>query len=498
MEDLADPRDSSLIASLLVRTIRRKRGGSLEEVARYLGFSEKTLRRWEQGACGASPKNLDLLAKEAGYTPALIHGVVRLLGLLRLAEAGPSAESSPSLTRPFSEEVLAVVATAAREAYELLAVEPAPEPWERGAGIPAEVLWRRFTGRDRVQQKRLVCESAVFHNRSFCERLCAESVAVAPDSPAEALELAELAVDVARKVPGSASQRAAAEAYALGHLGNARRVCTDLAEADAEFGRMRQLLAACGPNDLSLAARSRLLDLEASLRRAQRRFPEAHVLLEQALALGITGTKGRLLIKKACTFQQMHSYKEALATLAEAKPIVEAHGTLRELYALRFNTAVNYCHLSQAEKAATLLPEIRTLTEQLNKATDRLKTRWLETRIDAGLGRTEKAIAGIDRVCEEFLHTDPPLPYDAALAGLDLALYWLQDGNTAAVQRLAPSLERIFRAKGIRREALASLRLFCDAARREAATLELRERPGRTWSGRGGGRGALRGSALSS
>ena len=42
-----------------------------------------------------------------------------------------------------------------------------------------------------------------------------------------------------------------------------------------------------------------------------------------------------------------------------------------------------------------------------------------------------------------------------------------------AVQRLAPPLERIFRSKGIRREALASLRLFCDAARRETATLEL-------------------------
>ena len=39
--------------------------------------------------------------------------------------------------------------------------------------------------------------------------------------------------------------------------------------------------------------------------------------------------------------------------------------------------------------------------------------------------------------------------------------------------RVAPALERIFRAKGIRREALGSLRLFCDAARREAATLEL-------------------------
>ena len=34
-------------------------------------------------------------------------------------------------------------------------------------------------------------------------------------------------------------------------------------------------------------------------------------------------------------------------------------------------------------------------------------------------------------------------------------------------------LERIFSVQGIRREALSALRLFCQAARREAATLEL-------------------------
>ena len=34
-------------------------------------------------------------------------------------------------------------------------------------------------------------------------------------------------------------------------------------------------------------------------------------------------------------------------------------------------------------------------------------------------------------------------------------------------------LERIFAAQGIHREALSALRLFCEAARRERATLEL-------------------------
>jgi tetratricopeptide (TPR) repeat protein/transcriptional regulator with XRE-family HTH domain len=476
MKSLADPRDSSLVASLLVRTIHRERGGTLDDVARSLGLSERTLRRWARGTHGASPKHLDFLARKAGYSPALIHGVVRLLGLLRLAEAGQSAEGSPTPARPFFAEVIAVATRAVEEAHELLPVEPAPESWE-AAEIPAEELWRRFTSRDRAQQKRLVRESAVFHTCGFCERLCNESVAVAPDSPAEALEVAVLAVDVARKIRGSASRRAATEAYALGHLGNARRVFgNDLTGADAEFSRARQLLSTCESNELSRAARSRLLDLEASLRRAQRLFPEALALLKDALALGPEETKGRILLNKAATLELKGDHELALAALAEAKPFVEAHGTLRDRFALRFNAAVALCNLRNAEEAENLLPEIRALAERLNKAHDSLRTRWLEARVAAGLGRTEEAIAGIGRVCEEFLHTDPPLPYDAALAGLDLALYWLQEGNTAAVQRLAVPLERIFRAKGIRREALGSLRLFCDAARCEAATLELVEK----------------------
>ena len=281
-------------------------------------------------------------------------------------------------------------------------------------------------------------------------------------------------MDVARKVPGSASRRAATEALALAHLGNARRVFgNDLDGAAAEFRRVRQRLATSDPNELSRAAQSRLLDLEAFLCRDQRRFPEALALLKKAQALGPEEIHGRILLKKAFTLEQKGDHELALAALGEATPHVEAHGSLRDLCVLRFDTAVTHCNLGNAVEAESLLPEIQILAEQLNKTIDRLKTRWLETRIDAGLGRTEKAIAGIDRVCEEFLHTDPPLPYDAALAGLDLALYWLQEGNTAAVQRLAPALERIFRAKGIRREALGSLRLFCDAARREAATLEL-------------------------
>ncbi|HSS79087.1 MAG TPA: hypothetical protein VLV54_20365, partial [Thermoanaerobaculia bacterium] len=72
--------------------------------------------------------------------------------------------------------------------------------------------------------------------------------------------------------------------------------------------------------------------------------------------------------------------------------------------------------------------------------------------------------------------TDADLPYEAALSSLDLAVIWLKAGRNAEVAQLAVGMKWIFEAKGIEREALAALRLFCEAAEREAATVELARR----------------------
>jgi hypothetical protein len=78
---------------------------------------------------------------------------------------------------------------------------------------------------------------------------------------------------------------------------------------------------------------------------------------------------------------------------------------------------------------------------------------------DAGLGRGRHA-AGF---------TDLPLPYEAALAALDLAVLHLEAGRTAEVKELAEAMGGIFKAKGITREALAALSCFCEAAQQGAS-----------------------------
>jgi hypothetical protein len=65
------------------------------------------------------------------------------------------------------------------------------------------------------------------------------------------------------------------------------------------------------------------------------------------------------------------------------------------------------------------------------------------------------------------------IAYDAALASLELAVLYLEDGRTPEVKRL---MYWIFKGQGVHQEALAALRLFHEAATREEATAELARR----------------------
>lgn len=96
---------------------------------------------------------------------------------------------------------------------------------------------------------------------------------------------------------------------------------------------------------------------------------------------------------------------------------------------------------------------------------------WLESRVAAGEGRPEEAVASLEQVRGYF--TARELPYDAALSSLDLAVLYLKVGCAVQVKELAVAMGWIFKAEGIDREALEALKLFCDAARQERASVEL-------------------------
>jgi len=114
---------------------------------------------------------------------------------------------------------------------------------------------------------------------------------------------------------------------------------------------------------------------------------------------------------------------------------------------------------------------VRRLAEGLGEELDLTRLVWLEGRVRAGLGRDAEAQRDFEQVRRVF--EARRLAYEYALVSLDLALVHLRGGRTAEVRTLAAEMLWIFRAEGVPREALAALKLFCEAAEREAATVDL-------------------------
>jgi tetratricopeptide (TPR) repeat protein len=220
---------------------------------------------------------------------------------------------------------------------------------------------------------------------------------------------------------------------------------------------------------------SRLPDLEASLRRDQRRFPEALRLLERALAAcGSPARAGRILLKTAFTYEQMGDCEGAIAALKRAAPLVEKSGEPRQLCVLHFNLAVNLCHLGRHFEAKPLAAKARDLLVTIGNDLDLLRQNWLEARIAAGFGLRAEAIATLRRVREGFV--DRRVPYDAALATLDLAVLLLEEERTAEVRAVAPEAVPIFESLDVQREVLAASRLFWASVEQDTATAAVARR----------------------
>ncbi|HEV7671855.1 MAG TPA: hypothetical protein VGS22_25315 [Thermoanaerobaculia bacterium] len=209
------------------------------------------------------------------------------------------------------------------------------------------------------------------------------------------------------------------------------------------------------------------------------------MLIDQALARAAGGpATGRLLNNKAFGLEQAGDSAAAVAVLREALPLVDAQGEERHRFSVRFNLAVNLLALDRVAEAAVLVPAVRGLALAQRLEFDLLRVNWLEGRLAAGEGRRNEAIAQIAEAADRFAERN--MPYDAALAALDLAALLLEAGRAAEAEARVAHAMPIFLAWGIDREALASLRLFLDALKQQRATAALARAAAVAWRHFGG------------
>jgi tetratricopeptide (TPR) repeat protein len=323
-----------------------------------------------------------------------------------------------------------------------------------------------------------------FVSWGLCELLVRESRQIVPDRASDALHLADLAVYVADLLPGAAPFEEQwiyqLRSLAWAALANAHRVQGDLSAAERGFEMSDSWWAAGtgGPGD-ALGYEPILLDLKAPLRTAQRRFPEALKLLDQAVALFLDGQPehrdphlaGRSLISKSAVLIEMGSSESAIEVLKKANGWIDPERDPRLVLCVRHNLADNLSKMGRHAEAADLLPDLRALAATQGSALDRLRLTWVEGRIAAGLGDLDQARRHLTTVRQAFLAERNA--FDAALATLDLVVVDLEEGRVAEVQALADEMVTVFQDLNVNREALAALLLFQEAARRETATTAL-------------------------
>jgi transcriptional regulator with XRE-family HTH domain len=461
---------------VVLKFLREGQGWSPAELCRVSGVTPPRLSDYESGNRKLTRKRLEQLAGAMGLPPERIEATLACLADNRAVSAPPEAPlDARAATR---RQVVALAEQAGRMERDHWLAMLSLLTNEGGALVArqlAEQQMRRLKRHPHAKRLLLVEKTAEFRNWALAEAAALWSVRRAPNQPLEAREWAQLAVRIAELAPGEEAERRRLLGWTLHFLSNAERACNDLPAAEKARARGRALWEAGAPGDLGFLNEAWLPWIEGNLRKAQRRFTEALQRIDEALVLGKEGElKGEILMSKANILELLGDPAGSTEVLLEAESLIEARREPRLALALRFNLLVDLCRLGRAAEAAPRLPAVWALAEKLGEELDLTRCLWLRGQIDSGLGHAEQAVDAYRQVRRTFHERN--LAYDSALVSLDLALVLLEQGRKAEVAALAEEMLWIFEAQQVHEAALAALRVFCEAAQRETATVELARR----------------------
>lgn len=327
------------------------------------------------------------------------------------------------------------------------------------------------------RQRPLIQRTWRFKNYVFAEFLLDQSQQQVVDDPARAEDLADLALVVAEQLEGSHYGPALVndlKARSWASIGNARRVQTNLRSAAEALEEAEKWLEQ-GTDDILLKAR--MAAYKGSLLREQQHFDQAIENFDSAYSIykeaGEKQWMALTLISKAKLMEESGKAEAGLELLQEALELLDPKADPRLYLCAKHNYAALVGEAGQYEKAQKLLPEVRKLAQEHGTRADKVRLVWLEGWIARGLGKLDEAAKAFARAREEFIERG--IGFDAALASLDLASIYAQQGRTREMKELAEEMVPIFRSRDIHREANAALLLFKQAALAERMTLKMVE-----------------------
>jgi tetratricopeptide (TPR) repeat protein len=259
---------------------------------------------------------------------------------------------------------------------------------------------------------------------------------------------------------------------AWAYVANARRVRSDLSGAEEAFVKAYQHLQKGTQDTLERAI---LFDLEASLRRAQRRFDDAFRLLRRAISIFLqsaqTHRAGRSLLKMSTLHHQIGNLDAAIQFLYQSLRLIDPEQEPRLLLCARHNLIDDLAEAGRYLEAQRLYRESRPFYRDFTDAWTQNRRRWVKGKISRGLGQLDQAESLFLAARDGFVSEG--IPYDTALVSLEIATLYAEQGRTADLKRLAAEMVPIFSSLNIHREALAALAFLRQAVEAERASAEL-------------------------
>jgi tetratricopeptide (TPR) repeat protein len=337
----------------------------------------------------------------------------------------------------------------------------------------AATLLAELAEQSPTRQLLLILNSRRYCNWFLCEAVIERAFEAGMSDPEAAVAQAEVAVALAERVLKARGDEPVhrdlvGRAWAV--LGNARRIRGDMSGADEALARALEELERGSGDPLE---ESRVENFLGSLRRDQRRFEESFKSLGRAMrcarAAGDDHLVGRALLEQAMNLGETGQPDREIEALREALRLLDGDREPRLQLVAQHNLTWALKECGSLDEALASLQEILPLHARSGKAMDLLQLRWLEGKLAQAQGELGRAETAFREVIDGFL--ERRLPFDVALASLDLAAVYCEQGQIAEMKRLAAESLPVFHALGIHREALAALALFEQAVERERISL---------------------------
>lgn len=307
------------------------------------------------------------------------------------------------------------------------------------------------------------------------QRLIAASREVVHCDAREALRRAEAAVSAADALPVEpplAALGSDLRCEARVCLADALRVHGQLRRAEAEIG-MAVRAATLGSGDALLWASLRRA--RGSLRRDLGQFEGAQADLEGAAAdfhrLGELHVSGMTLLALGYTQYMAGNSSAAFHSTLEAGARLDPELDPMMNLGLLHSQFLYLADLGEDRLALGLLGSFAHLYSLLGAEVLELRARWAVGRLFLDRERWGQAMAQLEPVRRELAARG--LTFDAALAGLDLALAYAGARRPLEVRKLALEMYDVFFSEAVPREAWATLTLFVKAADELRADLGL-------------------------